>query len=321
MVGKLFSAFNFALATVCVSDVRPCLNCEECRRALRGNHPDVFIFSQGRKISIEDVEWLNERLNAPPVAAERKVFIIDGAESMTDDAPHRLLKTLEELGGGRTVILVTAHPERLLPTIRSRCQGLNFSPVNPERVADFIEELTGGDGVSTTSLSAVSGGRPGYAVRMLLSGDWDEVIGIADDLAGEMLGMSSDEDRIRLQKSLENYLNSFEWSLEELNLAGVMPKEVACAAGDPVRRKNYLESRRSRTREDSPLKRQLQERALSLLLSAAKARLEAMLKDDNIADEDCRRALGLLDGLFKSKEQLRRNIHAGIVIDNLVFLN
>jgi len=319
MIGKLFAAFNFALAAVCASEIKPCLECEECRRARRMNHPDVFVFSQGRKISVEDVEWFNERLNAPPVSAERKVFIVDGAEMMTDDAPHRMLKTLEELGDGRVVILVTHQPDRLLSTIRSRCQVLKFSSVQPPLIQGWLDSI-GVEGTGAAgSLGAISSGRPGYALRLLLAGEHTRAFETADVLAQALIQPAGEAARHRLRGALESYLGSFESGPEETDLAGLFPAEVVEAASDSERLKALVEERGSASGEQGPLKRQLQERALELVLSALKSRLERMLAGDTISADACRMALEKLDKLFEAKEQLRRNIHPGIIVDNLVY--
>ncbi|MBF5058662.1 hypothetical protein [Candidatus Neptunochlamydia vexilliferae] len=75
----------------------------------------------GKKGPIEAIRTLIEEANLPPFESERKVFIIHEADRMLPSSSNALLKTLEEPPSFVTIILISAHPEALLPTITSRC--------------------------------------------------------------------------------------------------------------------------------------------------------------------------------------------------------
>lgn len=101
----------------------PCGRCHSCKLVLAGTHSDLqLISSDSRSIGVDSIRQLSQVLSESPRLGRAKVAIINDAEKMTEAAANALLKTLEEPAGQATLLLVTAHPERLLPTIRSRCQ-------------------------------------------------------------------------------------------------------------------------------------------------------------------------------------------------------
>ena len=106
-----------------------CGVCPTCQRIARGQHSDVVVIDQGDEASIK-IKHLRERLlevvGYRPFEARRRVFIIDPADEMTPEAQDALLKTLEEPPSSATLILVTAYPDTLRPTIQSRCRRLRF---------------------------------------------------------------------------------------------------------------------------------------------------------------------------------------------------
>ena len=93
-----------------------------------------------------------------PFEAERRVYIIDPADELTDEAQDALLKTLEEPPPSAILILVTAYPDTLLPTIQSRCRRLRFGPLAEADVARVLVERAGVDRAAARVLAAASGG-------------------------------------------------------------------------------------------------------------------------------------------------------------------
>jgi DNA polymerase III delta prime subunit len=89
--------------------------------------------------SIVDIRRLIDEVNLAPFSSENKAFIIDDAERMLPTSSNALLKTLEEPPKNTLIILVTSSPEKLLPTIISRCQQVRFCPVE-QSVGHNLEE-------------------------------------------------------------------------------------------------------------------------------------------------------------------------------------
>jgi DNA polymerase-3 subunit delta' len=135
-VGKRSAAVGLGMALNCETAPGPgtaCGTCEPCRRIAAGIHPDVVTFAaEGALILMEQAQQIVALGQQRPHEARARVIIIDGAERMNANASNCLLKTLEEPLRGTVLVLVTAAPERLLPTIRSRTQRVRFHRV-PER--------------------------------------------------------------------------------------------------------------------------------------------------------------------------------------------
>ncbi|MBI3315701.1 MAG: hypothetical protein HYZ87_01830 [Candidatus Omnitrophica bacterium] len=109
-----------------------CDVCVQCRQVSGAAHPDLFILEvqkDSKVIKIEAVRELIARAGLRPFQARAKLFVIDGAERLNEDAQNALLKTLEEPEGSTFFVLITSSPERLLSTIRSRVHPLRFLPI------------------------------------------------------------------------------------------------------------------------------------------------------------------------------------------------
>lgn len=117
-----------------------CGNCPSCRKVTGGNHADIRIVQpDGQFIKIEQVRELQRDLVLRPYEAPRKACIIEQAERFNTAAANSLLKTLEEPPGDAIIILLTENAGMLLPTVRSRCQLIRFSPLAPENIRILLE--------------------------------------------------------------------------------------------------------------------------------------------------------------------------------------
>jgi DNA polymerase-3 subunit delta' len=144
-VGKRAAALAFAQALNCkVRDAEcddACGDCRVCRNIANGRHPDVQIIEpDGATIKIEQIRTLEADAALVPYEAQWKVFILDGAERMTEQAANALLKTLEEPAKDTVFILLTSTVSALLPTIVSRCQSVTFSPLPHGQIEALLRE-------------------------------------------------------------------------------------------------------------------------------------------------------------------------------------
>lgn len=140
-LGKADFALALANAVLCQqpnAEHRACGQCPACQLLAAGTHPDLYLLqptaAQTSKsknpvlnIRIDDIRVLCEKLNQTSQMSGYRVAILNNAEQLTVSAANSLLKTLEEPGQNVLMLLITARPNRLPVTIRSRCQALRFS--------------------------------------------------------------------------------------------------------------------------------------------------------------------------------------------------
>ncbi len=114
---------------------------------LRGEHPDVVeIDPATTQIVVGDADRFVREAHASPIEGERKVVVLFGADRLNDVAANRLLKTIEEPPARTHVVLVAERAERLLPTIRSRCQRVDFAYLAEPAVQEAVtRSLSEGD--------------------------------------------------------------------------------------------------------------------------------------------------------------------------------
>jgi len=146
-----------------------CDECPSCKKIEKGNHPDVFIIGpegDGDQIRVEAIRQLEESLSYKPFEGEYKIAIIDNAEKMNQSTANAFLATLESPPAHSILIMVSSRPEMLLPTILSRCQRINFSPLPVKVMGRLLKErLKGLDQERAMLLSILSGGKLGYALN------------------------------------------------------------------------------------------------------------------------------------------------------------
>jgi DNA polymerase-3 subunit delta' len=195
-VGKRRFARALALALLCqrpVADGGACGTCRSCVLAAAGTHPDWFWVAAeeaGRAIKIDQVRTVVDAVAQTAQQGGRKLVVIEPAEALNRNAANALLKTLEEPSATAVLVLIADAPGRLLPTIRSRCQRLEF-PLPPEAVTRAWLEPLAGDAERLRLVLLEAGLRPLLA-RELLDGDG---LGrrreLADGLTAVLLGSTS----------------------------------------------------------------------------------------------------------------------------------
>ncbi len=157
-VGKRLMALALARAVVCQNGAG-CGTCSACRKIDHNNHPDLHLLEpSGTTIKIEQVRSIQKELSFRPLEAPKKICLIDSADRMNQAAGNALLKTLEEPNGEALLILLTARPESVLSTIRSRCQRLPFSRLPQGMLKGVLLEQLGVDETQGHILASLSEG-------------------------------------------------------------------------------------------------------------------------------------------------------------------
>lgn len=137
--GKTTMARLLAKSVNCENPEKaPCGVCENCIAANNGTHPDIVEINAANETHVEDIRDLIERSRLAPMQGKHKVYIIDEVHQLSSAASSALLKTLEEPPENVIFILATTDPQKLLPTIISRCQRFDFSKVKTEQIKDHL---------------------------------------------------------------------------------------------------------------------------------------------------------------------------------------
>jgi DNA polymerase-3 subunit delta' len=134
--GKKSTALEFAKALNCpnIKDGEPCDSCSYCRRISQNNHPDVISLSPSgvkQAISIDAIRGIEHFAQLKSFEAKYKVVLLERPERLRKEAGNCFLKTLEEPPRNVVIILLSAFPDKILPTIFSRCQKLKFFALSP----------------------------------------------------------------------------------------------------------------------------------------------------------------------------------------------
>lgn len=165
-VGKRTLALAVSRALLCENADGECSDrCASCSRALRRLHPDLFLVEpETAVIKIEQVRDLAREIGGLPFEGRARAFVVDQAHVLTEQAANALLKSLEEPAASSHVFLVTASPQALLPTIRSRCHTLRFGPLPRATLVAHLQEKGGLAPEDARLRASLAGGSLGAAL-------------------------------------------------------------------------------------------------------------------------------------------------------------
>ena len=171
--GKRTLAKLLAAAILCKSPDRPCGNCPACRKVLSNNHPDFITIDDPEKktIPVDLIRDTRSDIYIRPNEADHKIYLFPRAQDMGIPGQNALLKVLEEPPAYGVFILLTDNPQKLLPTVRSRCTELALTAL-PEDIIlrQLRQEFPDTDAAAITAASGRSGGFLGQARELLEEG-------------------------------------------------------------------------------------------------------------------------------------------------------
>ena len=114
-------------------------NCDSCIKFDANSNPDFsIIVPDGKSIKIEQIRNLQARIVEKPISSSKKVYIIDDADTMTEESQNCLLKTLEEPPEYAMIILIASNENRMLQTIKSRCVIIRFEDLTNEEISQIL---------------------------------------------------------------------------------------------------------------------------------------------------------------------------------------
>ena len=262
-VGKGTLARRLAQTLACMAPAaaRPCQSCRACRKIEQGELPDVEWVSIGgvcdesrhrdhatdnsTRVRICQVRRLERMANLAPFAAQRRVFVVDRADDLQAEAAHALLKILEEPPHTVLLVLLSADPDSLLPTVRSRCQELALRPLGrAELEAALIADGVGASEAARLSVEAA--GRYGLARRALMDPSVGQLreTALADVRRLASAGLNERFDYAetlarrwsRERQSVRETLGVWEgWWREQLSMAANGRSGAACTPSEALR--------------------------------------------------------------------------------------
>lgn len=157
-IGKKEIAKEFAKMLLCISDNKYCNTCKSCIEFDSNNNPDfLYIEPEGNSVKIEQIRYIQRKIQEKPIISNKKVYIINDADKMTTEAQNCLLKTLEEPPEYSTIILIGSNENMFLSTIKSRCMIIHFSKIEDEKIRKYLEEKYELKDISTNMLEIFQG--------------------------------------------------------------------------------------------------------------------------------------------------------------------
>ncbi|MGB3345865.1 MAG: DNA polymerase III subunit gamma/tau [Candidatus Humimicrobiia bacterium] len=176
-IGKTTIARVLAKALDCKKGMttNPCNKCNICSSISNGSCIDVLEIDAASNRGIDEIRDLREKVNYLPIQARKKIYIIDEVHMLTTEAFNALLKTLEEPPAHVIFMMATTEPNKILPTILSRCQRFDLHLISPEDIVKRLEYIAKKEKIKVLSsaLSLIAGHS---------KGSQRDAIGILDQL-------------------------------------------------------------------------------------------------------------------------------------------
>ena len=158
-IGKFLFAKEFAKKLLCEKqEESPCEECKSCMQFNSNNHTDFNVIEpEENSIKIEQIRPIIEKVLEKPIVSKRKIYIINDADKMTNQAQNCLLKVLEEPPQYAIIILIGAEEHSFLNTIRSRCIKIKFEKIQEQILKQYLQEYQGFGEISSNILKIYDG--------------------------------------------------------------------------------------------------------------------------------------------------------------------
>jgi len=155
-IGKTSTARILAKSLNCIHGptVTPCGVCDNCREIAAGNSLDVIEIDGASNNSVEDVRQLRDNVRYAPAKGRYKIYLIDEVHMLSAQAFNALLKTLEEPPAHVKFIFATTEPQKVLPTILSRCQRFDLHRIPANLIAQHLQFIAGKEKITLEPAAA-----------------------------------------------------------------------------------------------------------------------------------------------------------------------
>ena len=232
--GKTTMARLFAKAINCEEGIgHQCCQCSNCLAIAESSHPDVIEIDAASNNGVEQVRDLIDRIKYAPIKGRMKIYIIDEVHMMSPGAFNALLKTLEEPPEDVVFILCTTEPQKVLPTIVSRCQRYDFSKVGEEDMKNKLievlnEEKASYEEAGIEEIISLSDGGMRDALSIL-----DQVLAYSDNSLYqkdvlELFGLASVDEKLSIIEDVEKHnISSLKRRFDSYSSGGVDLKRLA----------------------------------------------------------------------------------------------
>ncbi len=145
-IGKKLIAREFARNIMCLNHGNCISNdiiCSSCIKFDASSNPDYMeIVPDERTLKIDKIRKMQEKIAEKPIVSNKKVYIIDDADTMTEESQNCLLKTLEEPPEYAVIILIVSNENKMLPTIKSRCVSIKFDVLSKLEIQELYPNLS-----------------------------------------------------------------------------------------------------------------------------------------------------------------------------------
>ena len=230
--GKTTIAKLFAKAINCEDfNEEACDNCPSCLAFKENNHPDIIELDAASNNSVDDIREIIEQVPYSPIVGKYKVYIIDEVHMLSSSAFNALLKTLEEPPAHVVFILATTDPQKIIPTVLSRCQRYNFSKISNLNMEKKMVEILNKEhlqyedkALDEVAMLAEGGMRDALSIlEQILSYNND---GIFLEDVQRIFGLSTKEEKVELLIKIHNDLTGSINLLRQMYDSGINPKRL-----------------------------------------------------------------------------------------------
>lgn len=187
-LGKRKVAQAFSKALLCKNQgERPCNRCSSCIKFDTGNHPDFKMLSPKKNIiPIKEIDEMIKSVPILPFESEKKIYIIDQGDAIRLTSQNTLLKTLEEPPEYIVIIIITSNTNKIIPTILSRCQSINFNPIHTGEIIHLLKKDYNIEDKRARLIANFSNGSIGKAIELTENSEFfqkrEEIINIIDEI-------------------------------------------------------------------------------------------------------------------------------------------